>query len=174
MPAVVDPFAPGAITREMLFQLMVLARDTSFPDAQIRAICDTITQDNANDSIELLRRLHTSQDTSLVLPPAVGSVKPGATPRSKPPPRQSSSEPGAVLCADTFYKLCKEDRVKLQRLGTFCPFTLNFRKCPHGHACQLKHICWVYSAALVALYSDSHSQRTQNADDQLLATSPMK
>ncbi|KAH0334002.1 hypothetical protein KCU81_g9616, partial [Aureobasidium melanogenum] len=109
MPAFVETSAAaGPITREMLFQLMVLARDTSFPDAQIRAICDTITQDNAHDSIELLRRLHASQDTSLVLASAA----------------------------------VQRDRVKLQRLGTFCPFTLNFRKCPHGRACQLKHICW--------------------------------
>ncbi|KAH0133330.1 hypothetical protein KCU67_g16504, partial [Aureobasidium melanogenum] len=121
---------------------MVLARDTSLVDAQIRAICDTITQENANGSIELLRRLHASQETSLVLASAVGPVKSAANPRSKPPSRQSSGEPGAVLCADTFYRLCKDDHVKLQRLGTFCPFILNFRKCPHGRACQLKHICW--------------------------------
>ncbi|KAH0359717.1 hypothetical protein KCU65_g9814, partial [Aureobasidium melanogenum] len=89
-----------------------------------------------------LRRLHASQETSLVLASAVGPVKSAAIPRSKPPPRQTSSQPGAVLCADTFYRLCKEDRVKLQRLGTFCPITLNFKKCPHGRACQLKHICW--------------------------------
>lgn len=155
MPAIDETSAAaGPITREMLFQLMVLARDTSFPDAQIRAICDTITQENANDSIELLRRLHASQDTSLVLASAVGSVKSAAIPRSKPPLRQSSSEPGAVLCADTFYRLCREDRVKLQRLGTFCPFTVNFRKCPHGRACQLKHICWVCPATLVACHVD--------------------
>jgi hypothetical protein len=152
MPAIVDPSAAGPITRETLFELMVLARDTSFLDAQIRAICDTITQENANDSIELLRRLHASQETSLVLASAVGPVKSAANPRSKPPSRQSSCEPGAVLCADTFYRLCKDDHVKLQRLGTFCPFTLNFRKCPHGRACQLKHICWVCSANLDACY----------------------
>ncbi|KAG9951376.1 hypothetical protein KCU85_g2735, partial [Aureobasidium melanogenum] len=157
MPAIDETSAAaGPITREMLFQLMVLARDTSFPDAQIRAICDTITQENANDSIELLRRLHASQDTSLVLASAVGSVKSAAIPRSKPPLRQSSSEPGAVLCADTFYRLCREDRVKLQRLGTFCPFTVNFRKCPHGRACQLKHICWDTQCKRPASCSFSH------------------
>lgn len=53
--------------RDMLFQLMLLARDTSFSDAQIRAICDTVTQENADDSVELLRRLHASQKTSMVL-----------------------------------------------------------------------------------------------------------
>lgn len=149
MPAVVDPSAaPGPITREMLFQLMLLARDTSFPDAQVRAICDTVTQENANDSIELLRRLQASQETSLVLASAVAPMKIAATPRSKPQLPQTSTEPGAVLCADTFYRLCRDDRIKLQRLGTFCPFTLAFRKCLHGRACRLKHICWVWPVAL--------------------------
>ncbi|KAH0039251.1 hypothetical protein KCU78_g1337, partial [Aureobasidium melanogenum] len=156
MPAIVDPSAAGPITRETLFQLMVLARDTSFLDAQIRAICDTITQENANDSIELLRRLHASQETSLVLASAVGPVESAANPRSKPPSRQSSCEPGAVLCADTFYRLCKDDHVKLQRLGTFCPFTLSFQKCPHGRACQLKHICWDTQCRRAASCNFSH------------------
>ncbi|CAD0099866.1 unnamed protein product [Aureobasidium mustum] len=142
MPAVVDAsVVPGPITREMLFQLMVLARDTSFPDAQIRAICDTVTQENANDSIELLRRLQASQETSLVLASAVAPMKLAATPRSKPQLPQTSTEPGAVLCADTFYRLCKDDRTKLQRLGTFCPFTLAFRKCPHGLRCRRPASC---------------------------------
>ncbi|KAH0352716.1 hypothetical protein KCU83_g3370, partial [Aureobasidium melanogenum] len=128
MPAIVDHSAAGLNTRETLFQLMVLARDTSFPDVQIRAICDTITKENANNSIELLRRLHASQETSLVLASAVGPVKIAANPRSKPPSRQSSCEPGAVLCADTFYRLCKDDHVRLQRLGTFCPLHFEFSK----------------------------------------------
>ncbi|CAD0114546.1 unnamed protein product [Aureobasidium uvarum] len=151
MPGIIDPPAPlGPITREMLIQLMTLARDTSFPDAQIRAICDTVTQENVSDSIELLRRLHASQETSLVLTSAASPVQSISSFESRPqarPVKRTSSEPGAVLCADTFYRLCKDDRIKLQRLSAFCPFTLVFRKCPHGGGCQLEHICWVCSTA---------------------------
>ncbi|KAH0148678.1 hypothetical protein KCU67_g11359, partial [Aureobasidium melanogenum] len=94
MPAIVDPSAAGPITRETLFQLMVLARDTSFLDAQIRAICDTITQENANDSIELLRRLHASQETSLVLASAAVQRRPRqvAAPRNVLPLHSEFSE----------------------------------------------------------------------------------
>ncbi|CAD0090127.1 unnamed protein product, partial [Aureobasidium vineae] len=124
---------------------MTLARDTSFPDAQIRAICDTVTQDNVNDFIELLRRLHASQETSLVLATAASPVQSISSFESRAQARlvkRTSSEPGAVLCADTFYRLCKDDQNKPQRLSLFCPFTLVFRKCSHGGGCQLEHICW--------------------------------
>ncbi|KAG9570429.1 hypothetical protein KCU71_g378, partial [Aureobasidium melanogenum] len=50
--------------------------DHSAADVQIRAICDTITKENANDSIELLRRLHASQETSLVLASAAVQRRP--------------------------------------------------------------------------------------------------
>jgi len=147
MPSATDPSgSPGPITREMLFDLMVLARDTSFPDAQIRAICDTITQENVGDSVELLRRLHASQDTSLVVAAASSPVQSVVSYESKHKSRPAfftSTQPGAILCADTFYKLCTEDRVKLKHLSKFCPFTLAFRKCPQSDRCQLIHICWV-------------------------------
>jgi hypothetical protein len=153
MPSATDiSGSPGPITREMLFDLMVLARDTSFPDAQIRAICDTVTQDNVGTSIELLRRLHASQDTSLVVASKPSPVQSVASVQHKPQIRpfpNASSEPGAALCAETFYKLCNDDRLKLQRLSAFCPFTLAFRKCPHSDRCQLIHICWVCSAAFM-------------------------
>ena len=149
MPSFTDPSgSPGPITREMLFDLMVLARDTSFPDAHIRAICDTVTQENVGDSVELLRRLHASQETALVLAAPPSSVQSVASFRSKPQARSfpnASSEAGATLCPDTFYKLCKDDRLKLQRLSAFCPFTLAFQRCPHSDRCQLVHICWVCS-----------------------------
>ncbi|THX15076.1 hypothetical protein D6D13_02360 [Aureobasidium pullulans] len=43
---------------------------------------------------------------------------------------------GAVLCAETFYSLCEEDRVKLRELSLFCPFTLAYKSCVHGNRCQ--------------------------------------
>lgn len=120
----------------------------SFPDAQIQAICDTVTQENVGDSVELLRRLHASQETSLVLAAPPSPVQSVASFRSKPQARSfpnASSEAGAMLCAETFYKLCKDDRLKLKRLSGFCPFTLAFQRCPHTDRCQLVHICWVCS-----------------------------
>jgi hypothetical protein len=144
--------SPSSITREMLFDLMVLARDTSFPDAQIQAICDTVTQETVGVSVELLRRLHASQDTSLVVaitPSPVQSVASFQSKYQALPFHDSSSAPGAALCAETFYRLCKDDRNKLQRLGAFCPFTLAFRRCPHSDRCQLIHICWVHWAASI-------------------------
>jgi hypothetical protein len=147
MPSATDLFgSPGAITREMLFDLMVLARDTSFPDAQIRVICDTVTQDNINGNVELLRRKHASQNTSLVLVSTPSPPQSVTSVQSKPYARllnKTSSEPGAVLCADTFYRLCNDERNKLKRLSVFCPFALSFRRCPHSDRCQLIHICWV-------------------------------
>ncbi|KAH0293747.1 hypothetical protein M436DRAFT_62561 [Aureobasidium namibiae CBS 147.97] len=146
MPAATDPSgAVGFITRVMLFDLMVLARDTSFPDAQIQAICDTVTQENLGDSVELLRRLHASQDTSLVLATTPSPVQSAANSQTKfqsHPFHDSSAGPGAALSSATFYRLCKEDRNKLKYLSKFCPFTLAFRKCPQSDRCQLVHICW--------------------------------
>ena len=140
MPSLTDPSgSPGPITRDMLFELMVLARDTSFPDAQIHAICTTVTQDNVGDSVELLRRLHASQDTSLVVatkPSPVQSVVSYESKHHHRPLVRTSSQPGAVICADTFYKLCRDDRAKLNHLSKFCPFTLAFRKCPQSDRCQ--------------------------------------
>jgi hypothetical protein len=154
MPSATDlPDSSGAITREMLFDLMVLACDTSFPDAQIRIICDTVTQDNINGNVELLRRMHASQDTSLVLASTPSPPQSVSSVQSKPyarPLLETSSEPGAILCADTFYRLCKDERNELKRLSVFCPFTLSFRRCPHSDRCQLIHICWVRSLASVS------------------------
>lgn len=147
MPSATDlSGASGHITREMLFDLMILARDTSFPDAQIQANCDTVTQENVGDSVELLRRLHVSQDTSLVLATVPSPVQSITNYQSKShayPFHDSSSAPGAALSAATFYRLCKDDRNKLKHLSKFCPFTLAFRKCPQSDKCQLVHICWV-------------------------------
>jgi len=160
MPSLTDPSgSPGPITRDMLFELMVLARDTSFPDAQIHAICTTVTQDNVGDSVELLRRLHASQDTSLVVatkPSPVQSVVSYESKHHHRPLVRTSSQPGAVICADTFYKLCRDDRAKLDHLIKFCPFTLAFRKCPQSDECQLIHICWVRSDTS-SLVTTTHS-----------------
>lgn len=157
MPSVTDlSRSPGSITREMLFDLMVLARDTTFPDAQIRAICDTVTQENVGDSVELLRRLHASQDTSVVVAATSSPVQSVVSHESKHRPRlllRTSSEPGAIICADTFYKLCRDDRAKLNHLSKFCPFTLAFRKCPQSDRCQLIHICWVSQGSFRSVIS---------------------
>ena len=157
MPSITDlSGSTGHITREMLFDLMVLARDTSFPDAQVLASCDTVTQENVGDSVELLRRLHASQDTSLVVAAKPSPVQSVVCHESKHQPRpllRISSEPGAIICADTFYKLCRDDRAKLNHLSKLCPFTLAFRKCPQSDRCQLVHICWVSQGSFRSLIS---------------------
>jgi hypothetical protein len=128
MPSATDSnSSSGAITREMLFDLMVLARDLALPNAQIHTLCDTITQENASDSVKLLRRLHDSQNTFLAvvsIPLPLQSVVSLQNKFHARPFGNTSSEAGAILCAETFYKHCRDDRLKLKRLMPFYPFAL--------------------------------------------------
>jgi hypothetical protein len=132
------------VTKEKLFQLMTLARDASFPNAQIRAICDTLTADNFDNSIDLLRRLHAVPSTPV--PPRQPNTIQAVMPKYATSVRiPNPSEVGAVICARTFYDLCQDDIKKLRCLATFCPFSLASRKCMHGEKCQLEQICWVHN-----------------------------
>lgn len=160
------PDLPGQVTREMLFHLMALARDVSFPDAEMRAICESVTYENINDTIHLLRRLHALKSSSASTG-NLSAAQSGATHQplasvqgfQRPEPEKpalsvarASPEPGAVLCAATFYALCEADRDKLQTLSVFCPFSLAYQQCVHGQMCQLRHICWVSDEGVLEFF----------------------
>lgn len=118
--------SPALITRVALFHLMALARDTSLSDDEIRAVAHCVNHRNINEVVDSFRVVH--------------SIKSSFAQSNS----RASSEKGAVLCAETFYSLCEEDRVKLRELSLFCPFTLAYKSCVHGNRCQLKDICrWV-------------------------------
>lgn len=105
---------------------MALARDTSLSDDEIRAVAHCVNHRNINEVVDSFRVVH--------------SIKSSFAQSNS----RASSEMGAVLCAETFYSLCEEDRVKLRELSLFCPFTLACKSCVHGNRCQLKKICYCW------------------------------
>lgn len=118
--------SPALITRVALSHLMALARDTSLSDDEIRAVAHCVNHRNINEVVDSFRVVHTIKSSF-------------AQSNSR-----ASPEMGAVLCAETFYSLCEEDRVKLRELSLFCPFTLAYKSCVHGNRCQLKNICYCW------------------------------
>lgn len=135
--------------RDMIFKLMSLARDVPLADAQIRSICDTVTPANVQHTTDLIRRLNTHEPkkkpTTAAIPASSVSTKHSLhkAPVLIKKPFPKCSEPGAVICADTFERLNAFEVQELKKLTKVCPFSLASQPCVRGKQCQLVRLCFV-------------------------------